>query len=109
MILRAIFQREERPYADSLDLSRRVNAALRDAADPAARGGNIVFVDGDELPGALRLTGRYRKVGDNVQVDSYLLDGEAVRAQFEVSGPASDLDGLARVLVEKAKEAAPHR
>jgi hypothetical protein len=107
MILRASFQREERPYADGLDLSRRVNAALRDAADPAARGGKIVFVDGDDLPGALRLTGRYRKVGDSVRVDSYLLAGEAVRAQFEVSGPASDLDGLARAVVQKAQQAAP--
>ncbi len=60
MILRASFQRESPPFSDSLGLSRLVDAGLRDASDPARRGGRIVFVDADELPGALRLTGRYR-------------------------------------------------
>jgi hypothetical protein len=106
MILRASFQREEAPFADGLDLSRRVNAELRDAADPAARGGKIVFVDADELPGALRLMGRYRKADNGVRVDSYLLEGEVVRAHFEVNGPTSDLDQLARDVVKKAAEAA---
>jgi hypothetical protein len=106
MILRVHFEREQAPFGDSLDLSRRINAGLRDAADPAGRGGRIVFVDGDELPGALRLSGRYRQAGDAVRVDSYLLDGDAVRAHFEASGPASDLDGLARAIARRAEEAA---
>jgi WD40 repeat protein len=109
MILRASFQREEPPFADGLDLSRRVNAGLREAADPAARGGGVVFVDGDELPGALRLSGRYRTVSGGVRVDSYLLEGATVRAHFEVTGPASDLDGLGRAVAKKAWEAAAAR
>jgi WD40 repeat protein len=106
MLLRASFQREEPPFTDSLDLSRQVNAALRDAADPAARGGRIAFVDGDELPGALRLTGRYREVGDRIHVDAYLADGKTSRAHFELDGRASDPAALAAAVVKKAEEQA---
>jgi hypothetical protein len=109
MILRSSFQRQEPPFDDRLDLSKGVNAALRDAADPAARGGKIAFVDGDELPDAIRLTGRYLQSGDSVRVDSYLLDGQKVHAHFTVSGRASDLKGLAQALVQKAQEAMPRK
>jgi hypothetical protein len=105
MILRSSFQSEAPPFADGLELSRRINAELRELADPAARGGAIVFIDGDELPGALRLTGRYREEGPTIRLDSYLLDGKTVRGHFEVGGQATDLDGLARALVKKAEEA----
>jgi WD40 repeat protein len=108
MILRAIFQHEERPYIDGLDLSKHVNKALRDATDPTAGGGRIVFADGDELPGALLLTGRYREVGTDVRVDASLFDGKTERSHFVVQGLASDLDGLARALVKQAEEAAAH-
>lgn len=105
MILRATFQSAEPPFADELDLSRLVNAGLREAADPATRGGRIGFVDGDDLPGALRLTGRYRKVGGAVQLDSYLLDGSTVRGHFELAGSAAEPDALARAVVERAEQA----
>jgi hypothetical protein len=105
MFLRATLQRHEPPFADDLELSRRVNDQLRQAADLASRGGGIVFIDGDELPGALRLTGRYRETEGSVRLDAYLLDGKAERAHFEVTGPASDLDGLARSAVKKTEEA----
>jgi hypothetical protein len=105
MILRASFQRAEAPFPDDLELSRRVNAELREAADPAARGGRIAFIDGDDLPGALHLTGRYREAKGRVWLDAYLLEGKSVRAHFKGNGSASDLDGLARTVVKKAEEA----
>ncbi len=105
MILRASFQHEKPPFSDSLDFSRRVNAGLREASDPVGRGGKIVFVDADELPGALRLAGRYRQEDDLIRLNVYLLEGEEQRGHFEVSGPASDPDGLARAVVAKTEEA----
>jgi WD40 repeat protein len=102
MILRAAFQREQPPFSDGLDLTRRVNGWLRQAADPGTRGGAIVFIDGDDLPGALRLSGRYRVEDTTVRVDCYLLEGDSVRAHFEEHGQTSDLDALARAVAQRA-------
>jgi WD40 repeat protein len=106
MILRASLHRDEAPFDDPLELSRRVDGKLRDAADPMARGGHIGFVDSDEMPDALRLTGGYREAPDGVRLDAYLLDGKIVKAHFEVKGPASDPDGLAGAVATEAEKAA---
>jgi hypothetical protein len=106
IILRASFHRDEAPFDDPLGLSRKVDAKLRDAADPTTRGGHIAFIDSDEMPDALRLTGRYREAPDGVRLDAYLLEGKNTRAHFEVKRPASDLEELARAVVIKAEEAA---
>ena len=105
LILRASFQHERPPFSDSLGLSRRVDTELRDASDPAARGATIVFVDADELPGALRLAGRYRQEKDEIWLEAYLLEGDKERGHFALSGPVSDPEGLARAVVTKAEEA----
>jgi WD40 repeat protein len=102
LVLRASFQTEAPPFTDSVELGRRVNKALREASEPGARGGGkLAFVDGEELPGALRLAGRYRETGDRLRVDVYVMDGKKERGHFQVEGAASDLDGLARAVVEK--------
>ena len=105
MILRASFQIQKPPFSDSLGLSRRVDAELREASEPVGRGRKIVFVDADELPGAFRLAGRYRRENDRIRIEVYLLEGEEERGHFEVSGPGSDPEGLARDVVTKAEEA----
>lgn len=106
MILRARFQPAVGPSGDSLAFSERVNADLRAAADPGPRGDSIVFIDSDDLTGALHLTGRYRTEGQLLRVESYLQDGETVRAHFNVSGSASALGAVARAVVKRAEEAA---
>jgi hypothetical protein len=108
LVLRAAFQNASPPFHDGLGISRRVNAVLREASDPSSRGGaNLVYVDAEDLPGALRLTGRYRSAAGIVSLDVYLLDGDAERAHFEVSGPSTDLEAIAREVVAKAEASAP--
>ena len=102
LVLRAIFQATARPV-DSLGLTRLVNAQLREVS-AAARGGRLVYVDADELPGAYTLSGRYSKDGDNVKVEAYLFTGENEHAHFIVEGKEADLPALARKLVERATE-----
>jgi hypothetical protein len=91
---------------DSLGLSRRVNAALQEASDPTTRADRVVYVDAEELSGALRLTGRYRQEKETVVVDAYVLDGETERAHFAVQAPSSDLERVAAEIVKRAEEAA---
>jgi WD40 repeat protein len=105
-ILRASIQRETFPFQDDLGVSGRINSALREAADAAGRGGKVVFVNVDELPDALQLAGRYSQRGDILRLDAYLVEGKVVRGHFEVTGRASDLDGVARDVADRALKVA---
>jgi hypothetical protein len=108
LVLRAAFQSASPPFHDGLGISRRVNAALREASDPRSRGGaNLVYVDAEDLPGALRLTGQYHSATGSVRLEVYLLEGETERAHFELSGSSTDLDAIARAVVAKAEALAP--
>jgi WD40 repeat protein len=107
LVMRAAFQNTSPPFNDGLGISRRVNAALRDASDPSSRGASLVYVDAEDVPGGLRLTGRYHVTQGGVTLDVYLLDGESERAHFEVSGSAANLDEMARTVVAKAEAIVP--
>jgi WD40 repeat protein len=103
LLLRASLQDVAPPFADDLGLSLRVNAALREAS--TSRGSAevpVAFVDADEYPGALRVTGRYRIAKGSVRIEAYLLDGVSRRGRLEITGPASDPEALARTLVARA-------
>jgi hypothetical protein len=106
VIQRTMLLRDMPPYSDALDLSRLVNAGLRDAADPSAGAGRICFADADDMAGALRITGRYRDDGRIVRVDVYLSDETRDLAHFDVSGSATDPGEIAKAVVKKAEEAA---
>lgn len=56
------------PPVDTLRLSKMVNAQLREISVQARGGGNIVYIDADELPGAYTLSGNYRREGEVVKV-----------------------------------------
>jgi WD40 repeat protein len=106
MLVRASFQHEAPPFLDGLGLSRRINAELRDASDYRKHGDIVlVFVDAEEIPGALHLVGRYRQDQDTIHVEAYLLEGTTQFGHFEVTGSASDLDTIARTVASKAVDA----
>lgn len=102
LVLRSVFQAAARPV-DNLGLTKLVNAELRESS-AVTRGGKLVYVDADELPGAYTLSGRYGKTGDIVKVEAYLFEGEREQAHFTVEGKETDLPSLARGLVVKAAE-----
>ena len=97
MVVRAQFQDEE-AYLDGIGLTRRVNDALREvqARDASAP---LVFVDAEAIEGAYVLVGRYRVEGEAIPVTARIfLRGEVV-GEVEVTGDASDLDGLVQRLL----------
>jgi hypothetical protein len=58
-----------------------------------------VFVDADELPGAIRPAGTYTVVGSSVKVKMNLRrDGQTVHA-FEVAGDKGSLERLVEEMV----------
>ena len=85
---------------DDLNLSARLRKALLEDSFAAARGEGSwqepVFVDSDELPGAIRPTGTYFVQGERVTVKLLLKrNGEKI-AEREIHGSKSDLVDLIR-------------
>jgi WD40 repeat protein len=83
---------------DDLGLKGRLRQRLNDASHAAARGKGgpaAVYVDADEMPGAVRPTGSYTVEGKTVRVRLNLRrDGQNV-ATLEVDGTRDELDALA--------------
>jgi len=101
MILKARLVTPEE-FDDPLQLSRLVNMELRStAAHP--RGGTLVYVDADELPGAFHMNGAYRIARGTITVEIFLKDG-ARKRKFTVTGSVQDLTALAREIVYRTKE-----
>jgi WD40 repeat protein len=96
MVLRSNFQ-DETAFADVLELGPRVNARLR-------KTGSVVFVDAAELPGALRVVGRYRVDGASVKVAVRVFRGKEPVSGFEVAGDKQDSEKLAGELVDMLRE-----
>jgi WD40 repeat protein len=89
---------------DNLHLSAAVRNRLGEESYAAARGPGrrpgSVFVDAEELPGAIRPTGSYRKDGETVKVRLILKrDGQKV-GEIRVDGPAGDIEGLTAKIAE---------
>jgi WD40 repeat protein len=95
---------------DVLDLSlavRRALAALNfqtRGADPAAA--DTVFVDADDLAGALRPIGMYTVQGNTVRVTLTLRRGHAAAGRVQVDGDRRDVPGLARRVAQAIDDAA---
>lgn len=102
LVLRASFQDEVR-VRDHLNLTRQVNALLRDRST-RGRDAKLVFVDAAEFPGACELVGRYRVADGLVTVTALLSQGDAVLARFEVSGKSDAIQDLAARLVDEAEK-----
>ncbi|MCM3872315.1 MAG: caspase family protein [Pyrinomonadaceae bacterium] len=87
---------EETTWKDSLEVTRAVNAILREeSARPEA---SVIFIDAREHPDAYQLRGRYRIEGDRVTMALKLFWREEMVSSFEQSGRRSGVDALAREL-----------
>jgi len=93
---------------DDLDLAAAVRHELRSETDVSARGDerlpNAVFVDADEMPGAIRVSGTY-VVQDNVVTAKLWLAREKARTQIVVESAADDMPALARKITSAILEA----
>jgi len=103
-VIQAVFQLDGPPI-DPLDLTPRVNAALRDVS---ARGTLVpwVFVDTSEYADAYQLSGRYavNKSTDSVVVNVYLLQENEVISTKVVTGTVASIDSLIDGIVAVARD-----
>jgi hypothetical protein len=90
---------------DSLGLMPRLRKALNDASYAARSGpplsAPIVFVDAEELPGAIRPAGTYTVVEKSVKVKLNLRQDGRTLHTFELTGNADNLDQLTAELVAR--------
>jgi hypothetical protein len=104
LVLRPSLQNREEGF-DTLGLERLLREHLRVKSYESvqARRGEqtSVFVDADELPGAIRPSGNYTVEGDRITVSLNLIRDRERVANFLVEGDTSDLEGL----MEKIRQA----
>lgn len=93
---------DEDTYNDFLDLTRSVNAQLRDrSAGPEP---SIMFIEAREHPDAYRLRGRYKVDGERVTITLKLFLASEPVNRFEQSGERSQIEALASDLATKMIE-----
>jgi uncharacterized caspase-like protein len=107
LILRPVFIGSDQGF-DDLDLMSYVRKRLEEESYAAPRGratAEVVFVEADELPGAIRPFGQYRVEGDRIRVTVNLVrDGQRL-GSFVVESRKGDPAGLAASIVAKIAEA----
>ena len=109
-IVRATFQSQDKIF-DYLHLSMAFKQSLREASLAVTRGGKwveapAVFVDADDMPGAIVPFGRYTVQGNRVTVQLTLVRDEKEFATLQVEGASDDIPGLAVKLVNALFRAA---
>lgn len=102
LVLRTNFQ-DDLHFADTLQLSRRLDEQLSALASRGAQA-PLVFVDAAQMPGALRLVGRYTVTDDQVAVDVRLFRGADPFGRYAIRGTRSNLDGLAAEILAALRE-----
>ena len=85
--------------ADTLDLIKELRKRLRDESSVLVRGADhqpmVIYVDEDELPGAIRPSGTYTVAGDRVRVTMVLRrDGQKIATLPVIEGSKNDVAGL---------------
>jgi hypothetical protein len=89
---------------DHLELMAAVRKRLQEESGTVGRGAAgehaVVYVDADELPGALRPSGIYTVEGQQVTVNLFLIrDGQRV-GRLQIVGAAEDPVGVVAQIVE---------
>ncbi len=102
LLLRPVLLNPEQGF-DHLELMAAVRKQFQEEGGTMSRGAareyGAVYVDADELPGALRLSGIYTVEGEQVTVTLFLIrDGQRV-ARLQVVGTADDPTGIAARIV----------
>jgi hypothetical protein len=92
-------------FHDDLNLTDKLRRQLRADSYAALRGAprrmSAVYLDAEQLTGAIRPSGTYRVDKNNVQVNLVLVKDGAKLSEVQVQGPQTDL----RVLIENLVEA----
>ncbi len=101
MVVRTNFQDEER-FRDHLELSARVNEALR-VASSRGQESALAYVDAGDFPTAFSLAGRYRLRGGSVEVTGLIFKGDEKVGSFDVTGATTDLEHLASSIVSEVE------
>jgi hypothetical protein len=107
LILRAVLMNAEKGY-DNLQLTSALRKRLQEETWVAARDRNKsqlgVYVDAEEMPGAVQPSGIYAVAGQNVTVTLNLIrDGQNI-GSFQVKRNQEDVAGLLNETVEKMAE-----
>jgi WD40 repeat protein len=108
IILRPTLQNKELDF-DDLELTKLLQAKLREANYVAIRGENtpLVFVDADEMIDAIKPSGSYRVKSEEITVTIRLIKNKAPITGLTITGMKSDLSGLAdKIIAEIIKETA---
>ena len=104
MLLRPMLQNAEALF-DNLELTAKVRQQLRKFSYASLRGDGqrplAVFVDADQLAGAIRPSGTYQVAGDTVEVDLVLVKNGRKLKRFQVQGSVADPDGLTETIVDE--------
>jgi uncharacterized caspase-like protein len=101
LILRPVLQNQKLGY-DNLKLTPLLRDALREESYATVRGHEtapLVFVDAEEMPGAIIPSGNYAIEGDTVTITLILVRNDEVLKRFTIEGQRTDLPGLVRKLV----------
>jgi hypothetical protein len=101
LLLRPALQNaDENVLEDDLGLTSRLRRRLQELEDAPVRGAAsaAVYVDADEMPGAVRPNGRYTITGKTVRVRVLLRRDAQTVASIQVEGTREALDGLANRL-----------
>lgn len=89
---------------DNLGLLPKLRQRLNDSQFWASRGkkdsASVVYVDADEMPGAIRPAGTYQVTGDKIQVRLNLRQDGKTIATLNVTGDRTNLDQLAQAIVQ---------
>ncbi|MEN8689053.1 MAG: caspase family protein, partial [Desulfobacterales bacterium] len=92
-------------FHDDLNLTDKLRRQLREDSYAAMRGTprrmSAVYLDADQLTGAIRPSGTYRVEGNNVKVNLVLVKDGTKLSEVQVQGSQTDL----RVLIENLVEA----
>jgi hypothetical protein len=103
LLLRPVLlNRDEAVGYDDLELAPLLRARLQAESAVLTRGqeGASVYVNADEMPGAVRPSGTYVVVGETVRLTMNLIrDGKRI-ASFQVEGQKADKQGLVQRVLE---------
>jgi hypothetical protein len=101
MLLRPIVLNEQLAY-DNLNLEPILRARLREESFARSRGREsaVVFIEADEMPGAIKPSGLYSLNGSSLRA-KIILRREGDTKEIQVEGAGTDLDGF----IEKTTQA----
>ncbi|MBS1812977.1 MAG: caspase family protein [Acidobacteria bacterium] len=110
LVLRPVMTNTEEGY-DSLELAKELRRRLNEESYGQVRGRTSsgqpapIYVDAEEMPGAVRPTGTYQIEGERVRVRLVLRKDRTTVGDVQVTGSTKDVRGLVEQIVIKLNQA----